>query len=84
MSWNYRLVFVNSNYEIREVYYKDFTNKVVVAISTEPVSVSTDDYDGLRWMTARFVEAIDKPVLDYAKLVAAWDRKKAKTRKVNR
>lgn len=81
MGWNYRVMRHSSKNEnteeaevwlgIHEVYYRDDdVDDLTVDVNetgytVEPVRVTADDVDGLRWVLQKMSEALDKPVLNY-------------------
>ena len=80
MGWNYRVMRHAPDpsrgqheawYAIHEVYYRDDSVDDRTAdvsetkYTQEQVAMLGEDLDELRWMLAKMLEALDKPVLDY-------------------
>ena len=81
MGWNYRVMRHSSRNEktgeeevwlgIHEVYYRDDdVDDLTVDVNetgytVEPVRVTADDVEGLRWVLEKMSEALDKPVLNF-------------------
>ena len=66
MRWNHRVMRIVHNddapiYGIHEVYYHD--DGTPRAYSSEPVDVSADDIEGLKWTLEMMLAALSKPVL---------------------
>lgn len=73
MSWNYRVVHrryehsKEENYAIHETYYDEFG--AVEMISAEPDYPAGENTDELRTATEHYLEALEKPVLEYSDIV---------------
>lgn len=80
MSWNYRVLKhreKHPHYEknkgvfpefveyfaVHEVYYHDDK----LGYTKEPISLSSEDMEGLEWQIEKIREALKKPILDYEK-----------------
>lgn len=68
MSWNYRVIKTfcketgEDSYGIHEVYYDEPDEPVNATIN--PIRISSESIDDLRWMLDKFKVALEKPVLD--------------------
>jgi len=82
MGWNYRVMKrkeINSEgekevwYGIHEVYYKnDEVNDLTVksdeiGYTKEPVKITTNNIEDLKWMLEEMLNSLNKPILEYSK-----------------
>lgn len=66
MTWNYRVLIKDGQYNIHEVYYDDDGNPE--AFTEEPVGPSGESPEELKKDLQYFSEALSLPVLDYNEL----------------
>ena len=62
MKWNHRVMKSGDEFVIREVYYKN--DGTVEAWTAGPAIPSAETMEGLRWVVERYLEALDKPVIE--------------------
>ena len=65
MSWNYRIIQTEENGEIflniHEVYYDK--NGIPNGYTENPVTVSGEVVEDLKWVLNKMIECLDKPIL---------------------
>jgi len=66
MTWNYRIVVKDGQYNIHEVYYDDKDNPEFFTV--DPVGPSGESLEELRGDLEHFLEVLSLPVLDYSEL----------------
>jgi len=82
MSWNYRVMKheeINSEgekevwYGMHEVYYRDdevddmAVKSDEIGYTKEPVKVTSDNINDLKWILEEMLNSLNKPILDYLK-----------------
>ena len=62
MTWNYRVMKSGDEFIIREVYYKE--DGTIEGWTAGPAIPSDETMEGLRWVVERYLEALDKSVIE--------------------
>lgn len=65
MSWNHRILARKHKgevyYQIHEVYYDD--NGKPNSYTANPITISSDDIEGIKWQLEHISKCLDKPIL---------------------
>lgn len=69
-TWNHRVMrhaagTDNEYLAIHEVYYDNEDGKEKLGWTQNPISVSGENLDELRWVLERMLRALDHPILEY-------------------
>ena len=64
MSWNFRVLVKEHNnelyFDVHEVYYK---NGIPDSYTKNPITIGSEDIEGLKWMINKINEGLNKPFL---------------------